>query len=121
MTFAGRYEIISLEKRTTGNTYQSNGTEDIDIKTLPPLFNCTLRDLLNRIQRPVIDDQTVQTSPSLIRKSYGSLGEIKVRNVAGQNFDLLGAVLLVKLVECRARAGDENEFMGAREEVVGYC
>jgi hypothetical protein len=103
------------------NTYQPNSTEYIHVKTLPPLFDRTVRYLLHRIQRPVVDDQAVQTSPSLIRKLYGCLGETEVGNITGQNFDLLGAILLVKLAECRARAGDENEFMGAREEVVGYC
>lgn len=31
-----------------------------------------------------------------------------------------GAVLVVQLVEGGVRAGDEDEFVRAREEVVGY-
>tara|TARA_R110002003_G_scaffold44_7_gene3260 strand:- start:20440 stop:20820 length:381 start_codon:yes stop_codon:yes gene_type:complete len=102
-------------------THQSNRTENIDIKCSTPLLWTTIRNLLHWIQRPVIYNQTIQSAPSVIRQLDRFLSKTKVGEVAGEDFDALGAVLVVQLVERGVGSRYKDEFVVAGKEVVGYC
>jgi len=67
----------------------------------------------------MVHNQCIEASPSIKRQLHSLLRQTKIRHVASEHFDALGAVLVVQLVEGGVRARDEDEFVGVREEVVG--
>jgi hypothetical protein len=69
----------------------------------------------------VIHNQRIKASPAIDGALDGLGSETRVRHVAGEDFDLFGAVLVVQLVERGVRAGDEDEFVRVREQVVRGC
>lgn len=69
----------------------------------------------------MIHNQRIQPAPPRMRKLNGFFRNGRVRHVAGKDFDLFRAVLVVKLVEGGVGAGYEDCFVGVGEEVVGGC
>lgn len=69
----------------------------------------------------MIHNQRIEPTPAINRQFNSLLGEGKVRHIACEDLDELGAVLVVQLVEGGVRPRDEDEFVVAGEEVVGGC
>jgi hypothetical protein len=67
----------------------------------------------------MITHHAIQATPPAERQIHSLLAQREIRHVAREYFDLLGAVLVVQGVEGGVRPGDEDEFVGAREEVMG--
>lgn len=83
-------------------TYESNGTKDIDIESGAPFLSSRIPDLLDRVQRAVIDHDGVQPIPPRRRQLNRLRAKAEVGHVPREHFHLL-RVLVVQLVERRVR------------------
>lgn len=69
----------------------------------------------------MVNDQTIQPPPAIIRQFDCLFRKAKVRHIARKHLDPLRAILVVQLIQGFMGARDEHQFVAAREEVVCNC
>ena len=67
----------------------------------------------------MIHDQRIESPPPLERPLNRLLRDAEIRQVACEDLDSVGAVLVDERGEGRRRAGDEEQGVGGGEEGVG--
>ena len=100
-------------------TYHADGTEDVDVKGISPLSGRRVGNLLDGVQRAVVDDQGIEATPAL-EGAGNKLGrERGVRGVASDDFYAVSAVLVGQRSQGGGGARGEDELgRGRRREKV---